>query len=273
MTHDPHAPPPVLVRQGDGPIILGLPHVGTHLPPQVAARLNDEGLLRRDTDWHIETLYDSVIPGLTMVQATHHRYVIDLNRDPSGASLYPGQTTTGLIPETTFDNAPIWRAGAEPGAADVAHWLAHVHAPYHAALMAEVARVKARHGVAIVFDCHSIRSVIPWLFPGTLPDLNIGTNGGETCAPVLESAMVDAARASGHTWVLNGRFRGGWTTRHYGTPATGCHAIQLELAQISHLARETPPFDLDPDRAAHLRRTLANMLGALAELAPSLPRP
>lgn len=261
---------PVLVQQGDSPVILAFPHVGTELPSELAARLNDEGKLVRDTDWHIHHLYTGLIPGLTTVTATQSRYVIDLNRDPDGASLYPGQTTTGLIPETTFDNVPI--RNIPPDSAETSHWLNHVHRPYHAALQGEIDRVKARHGVAVLCDCHSIRSRIPWLFEGVLPDLNIGTNGGVTCAPELEAAVVEVARMSGHSWVLNGRFRGGWTTRHYGQPEHGVHAIQMELAQISHLATEEPPFALHPDKATHLRLTLTKIVSALAEIAPSLAK-
>ncbi|TGD65584.1 N-formylglutamate deformylase [Tabrizicola sp. WMC-M-20] len=258
----------VQVHQGDGPVILAFPHVGTEVPPEVAARLNAEGHLLRDTDWHIHTLYANLIPGLTTVTATQSRYVIDLNRDPSGTSLYPGQTTTGLIPDTTFDNVPIWNQ--PPGPQDVAHWLQTLHQPYHAALSAEIARVRAKHGVAILYDCHSIRSQVPWLFPGTLPDLNIGTNTGTSCAPELQQAVSAIAAASGHTWVLNGRFKGGWTTRHYGRPEAQVHAIQMELSQISHLAAEEPPFALHPARTAHLRQTLTHILATLADLAPRL---
>ena len=257
-----------VVQQGDGPIILAFPHVGTGVPEAVAARLNTEGRVLRDTDWHSHQLYAGLIPGLTTVTATQSRYVIDLNRDPAGVSLYPGQSTTGLIPETTFDNVPIW--AVPPGAADVAQWLEAVHRPYHAALAAEVARVRARHGVAVVYDCHSIRSRCPWLFDGVLPDLNIGTNGGATCAPALEAAVCRVAAASGRSWVLNGRFKGGWTTRHYGRPETGVHAIQMELAQASHLECEAPPFALDATRAAGLRQTLTEILATLADLAPRL---
>ncbi|MFN4129242.1 MAG: N-formylglutamate deformylase [Paracoccaceae bacterium] len=258
----------VQVHQGDGPVILAFPHVGTQVPPQVAARLNAEGRVLRDTDWHIHDLYSGLIPGLTRVTAVQSRYVIDVNRDPSGVSLYPGQTTTGLIPETTFDNVPI--RDQPPRAADVEHWLEAVHRPYHVALAAEVARVRAKHGVAVLYDCHSIRSVVPWLFPGSLPDLNIGTNEGASCAPELEQAVAGIAAGSGHSWVLNGRFKGGWTTRHYGRPENGVHAIQMELSQISHLATEEPPFALHPDRAAHLRKPLTEILATLADLAPRL---
>ncbi|WP_417724128.1 N-formylglutamate deformylase [Salipiger sp.] len=263
---------PVTVARGDSPLVLAFPHTGTWLPEDIRARLAPEGLLLRDTDWHIDALYRDLVPGVTTVRANFHRYVIDANRDPSGASLYPGQTTTGLIPLTTFDNAPIWTEGQEPTEADTAARLAAWHRPYHAALEAEMERVRAIHGVAILYDCHSIRSVIPWLFDGTLPDFNIGTNGGTTCAPAVEAAVLDRCAASGRTHVLNGRFKGGWTTRHYGRPGDNIHAIQMELAQSSHLAREEPDFALDPDRAEALRATLEPILQDLIDVARTLAR-
>jgi formiminoglutamase len=261
---------PVVVTRGDGPVILGMPHVGTQVPDAIAARLNSEGLVLRDTDWHIDRLYADLLPGATIVAATFHRYVIDANRDPSGASLYPGASTTELVPTTNFDGAPIWRPGAEPTADDIVHARAQFHAPYHAALADEIARVKAKHGIAILYDCHSIRSVIPWLFQGVLPDFNLGTDGGKTCAPAIEQTAFEICRATGRTHVLNGRFRGGWTTRHYGRPHEGIHAIQMELVQSSHLVREEPPFDLDPNKAAALRPVLSLLLQRLTDLAPSL---
>jgi formiminoglutamase len=262
----------VTVTRGDGSVVLGMPHTGTLLPDAIQDRLNDEGHVLRDTDWHIDTLYADLIPGLTVVRMNIHRYAIDANRDPSGLSLYPGAATTDLVPRTNFDGAPIWKPGAEPTGADIAERLRLYHAPYHAALAAELERVRGRHGVAILWDCHSIRSVIPWLFEGTLPDFNTGTNGGATCDARIESAVVEEAAASGRTNVLNGRFKGGWTTRHYGRPELGVHAIQMELAQSSHLATEAPPFALD-DKAAQLRPVLAQMLARLADLAPSLAEP
>jgi N-formylglutamate deformylase len=255
---------PVAVTRGDGPVILGFPHVGTYVPDDIAAQLNEEGHLLRDTDWHVHELYAGLLPEATTVRAVFHRYVIDANRDPSGASLYPGQTTTGLVPLSTFDNVPIWRQGAEPDAAETARRLAAFHAPYHAALQAEVERVRARHGVAVLFDCHSIRSIIPWMFEGTLPDFNIGTNLGQSCTSAIEQDVLQICAASGRSHVLNGRFRGGWTTRHYGRPEQGIHAIQMELAQSTHLTQEVPPFTLSASRTASLRLILSDILHAIA---------
>jgi formiminoglutamase len=265
---------PVTVIPGSSPIILAMPHVGTFVPAAIHSRLNEEGRKLRDTDWHVERLYDRLLPNATIVRATFHRYVIDANRDPSGESLYPGQNTTGLVPLTDFDDQPIWTPGAEPTASEISERLRDFHAPYHVVLSAEIERVRALHGVAILYDCHSIRSVVPFLFDGTLPDLNIGTNGGATCAPEVEAAVRDGcASAHGYSHVVNGRFKGGWTTRHYGRPNHRVHAIQMELAQATHLTSETPPFAYDEGRASRLRPVLARVLRGLEEIAPSLPTP
>ena len=259
---------PVEVVRGNGPLILGLPHTGTYLPEAIRAKLNARGRILADTDWHIERLYDGLLPNVTTVRATFHRYVIDANRGPDDASLYPGQNTTGLVPVTDFDGEPLWTE--EPDADGIARRKADFHAPYHAALAAEIERVKAKHGVAILYDCHSIRSHIPFLFEGTLPDFNIGTNTGASCDPRIEAATLDLCAASGRTHVLNGRFKGGWTTRHYGRPRDGVHAIQMELAQSTHLATEIPPFAYDEKKAAALRVTLGAILARLTTLAPEL---
>lgn len=265
---------PFEIRRGSSPVILGLPHTGTDVPPEIAARLNEEGLRLRDTDWHVERLYDGLLPEVTTVRATFHRYVIDANRDPDGTSLYPGQNTTGLVPTTDFDGQPIWMEGKGPTPEDVAARLAAFHAPYHAALAAEIARVKAIHGTAILYDCHSIRSVVPFLFEGTLPDLNVGTAGGTTCDPRVEAAAMEACRnGPGYTSVLDGRFKGGWTTRHYGRPKEGVHAIQMEIAQSAYLATEAPPFAYDEAKATQLRAVLGPLLEALEGLAPALAAP
>jgi N-formylglutamate deformylase len=260
-------------HQGSSPVILAFPHTGTEVPADIAARLNTEGAKLRDTDWHIHQLYAGLLPDATTVRATFHRYVIDANRDPSGQSLYPGQNTTGLVPTTDFDDQPLWRRGQEPTEADISARLELFHRPYHAALEAEIDRVKALHGIAVVYDCHSIRSRCPFLFDGVLPDFNIGTDHGRTCAPAIERAVLEICHnAAGYTSVLNGRFRGGWTTRHYARPETGVHAIQMELAQITHLASEAPPFDLDAAKAGRLRPVLADILTAIEMIAMTLPK-
>jgi N-formylglutamate deformylase len=261
----------VEVKQGSSPIILGFPHTGTDVPADVWDRLNANGQLLADTDWHIDQLYDGLFSEVTTVRATFHRYVIDANRDPEGVSLYPGQNTTGLIPETDFDGKPIWRDGEKPTAADIKNRLEQFHRPYHAALADEIKRVQEAHGLAIVYDCHSIRSHIPFLFEGKLPDFNIGTNEGKSCSPEIASAVGRIVFAApGYDAVINGRFKGGWTTRHYGQPELGVHAIQMELTQSSHLATEAPPFTLDEGKAEKLRRHLKDILEIIEQTAIKL---
>ncbi len=254
------------VTKGDSPLVLGLPHTGTEIPEDVWNGLNTRGRALADTDWHIDRLYEGLIDAVTTVRTPIHRYVIDVNRDPSGESLYPGQNTTGLCPLTDFDGHPIYADGHSPDSGEVARRLAAYHAPYHAALTAELARVKERHGFAILYDCHSIRSQIPYLFDGTLPDFNIGTNLGTTCAPAIEQAVLDICEpAEGYATVLNGRFKGGWTTRHYGRPDEGLHAIQMELAQSTYM-EEVPPWPYALARAETLRTHLKTILETLSDV-------
>ncbi|MET1412420.1 N-formylglutamate deformylase [Roseibium sp. HPY-6] len=262
---------PVEVTSGDGPVVLGLPHSGTFVPDEIWQQLNPLGQKLADTDWHVDRLYSGLLPRATMVRANFHRYVIDANRDPEGISLYPGQNTTTLCPTTDFDGTPIYREDAAPDKAEIEARRIAWHAPYHAALAAELNRVRAKHGIAILYDCHSIRSVVPFLFEGTLPDFNVGTNNGATCAPEIEAAVYRHVKdAEGYASVLNGRFKGGWTTRHYGRPKEGFHAIQMELAQRTHLTVEDQPFDYDEREAQRLRSHLQTILSALEALAPAL---
>jgi formiminoglutamase len=260
---------PVKIIQGDGPLVLGLPHTGTHVPGDIMSRLTPLGQTLSDTDWHVHRLYDGLLPGVTTVRATFHRYVIDANRPPDGESLYPGQNTTGLVPTTDFDGRPLWLS--EPTAKEIEFRRRDYHEPYHAALSAEIDRVRARHGLAILYDCHSIRSRIPFLFEGTLPDFNIGTNGGQSCAPAVEATVTRiCAEAEGYSSIVNGRFKGGWTTRHYGRPADGVHALQMELAQSTHLDTEALSFDYHAAKADRLRVHLGAILAVLASAAPLL---
>jgi formiminoglutamase len=250
---------PVEVIQGDGPIILGQPHSGTYVPDDIHAELNDLGRQLLDTDWHVPRLYDGLLDNVTTVRANFSRYVIDPNRAPEDKSLYPGQNTTSLVPLTTFDGKAIWKN--EPTPRDIQARLQEYHCAYHDALEAEIARVKSKHGTAVVYDCHSIRSKIPFLFDEQLPDLNIGDNSGASCDSVLTAAAERICKKiESHSHVINGRFRGGWTTRHYGRPSTGIHAIQMELAQRAYLQSEVLPFKYDEDKASSLRRVLTNIL-------------
>lgn len=256
---------PVDVVRGDSPVVMGMPHTGTYMPDAAWENLNQNGRLLADTDWHIDRLYEDLLSSATIVKANFHRYVIDANRDPFGESLYPGQNTTSLVPLTDFDGIPIWNR--EPDQTEINERLQTWHVPYHEALMAELQRVHEVHGCAILYDCHSIRSQIPFLFNGVLPDFNLGTNDSRTCATVIEEAVAEICnRASGYSTVINGRFKGGWTTRHYGSPGTAFHAIQMELAQSTYLEAEQQPFAYDNRKAEKLREHLREILERLDEI-------
>ena len=263
MTFQTHEPP-FRFRQGTRPLLISMPHVGTHVPPALAARFTAEAQQVPDTDWHLERLYGFADElGASVLVATHSRYVIDLNRPPDGASLYPGQSVTGLCPVDTFDNTPIYAAGDVPEDDEIAARRDAVWHPYHAKLAEELARIKAQHGIAALWDAHSIRSVLPRFFEGKLPDLNLGTARGESCDPAMAQALLGiAASATGYTGVLNGRFTGGYITRHHGQPAQNVHAIQLEMTQSSYM-QEALPFDYLPEVAAGVQPHVRQMLEAV----------
>jgi formiminoglutamase len=257
-------------RRGDAPLVVSLPHTGTEMPAAVADRLVSLWLARKDTDWHVERLYEfAAALGATVLRTRLSRTVIDVNRDPSGASLYPGRATTELCPTTTFDGEPLYRDGRGPPPEEVASRRAVWFVPYHAALAAEVARLRAIHRRVVVYDGHSIRSSIPRLFDGELPHFNIGTDGGRTCDPALTAAVEASIEPSPFSRVTNGRFRGGYITRHHGRPGDGVHAIQMELAIRSYLAEPADPPDeanwppeYDPASAAPIRDVLSRVLEA-----------
>jgi len=247
------------VQRGDAPLVVAFPHGGTELGG-VEDRFVSPWLAKRDADWWIAELYAFVRDlGATTVATSVSRSIIDVNRDPSGASLYPGQATTELCPTTTFDGEPLYR-GFDPEEDEIAWRRKSFFDPYHAALAAEIARLREVHPAVVLYDAHSIRSRIPRLFEGELPQFNLGTNGGATCAPALEAALTEVCASSGQSHVSNGRFKGGWTTRHYGAPTDGVHAVQMELAMRGYMAE---PAELSQEN-------WPAPLAAQPEIAPTL---
>jgi N-formylglutamate deformylase len=258
------------IDRGDTPLVVDVPHAGTFVPDAIAARLAPAARAVPDTDWHVEKLF-SFVPGTgaTLLVATHSRYVVDLNRDPSGAALYPGADNTELCPTRTFADEPIYVTGGAPNADEVAARRAEFFEPYHALLAAEIERVRQRHGYAILLDGHSIRSQVPRFFAGQLPDLNLGTADGASCASGVQScAALVLAGADGFSSVVNGRFKGGYVTRHYGAPARGIHALQLETAQACYMD-EAAPYPWEPARAEKLVSVLQRLLAALPATRPA----
>ena len=255
---------PIEVSIGNSPLVLAMPHSGTYVPPAIWDKLNDRGRALADTDWHIPRLYAGLIDDVSIVKANFHRYVIDANRPPDGKSLYPGQNTTGLCPLIDFEGQNIYQDGMEPSTESIQSRLQAYHRPYHSALETALIRSIERHGYAILYDCHSIRSEVDFLFDSKLPDLNIGTFSGKSCAPILEDAVVNAcASQTDYSHVLNGRFKGGWTTRHYGQTAANIHAVQMELCQSTYML-EAPPWEYRQDLAKNLRPVLSDVLKSLS---------
>jgi formiminoglutamase len=262
--------PWLTVQQGPAPLLLCMPHTGTVIPPEIESRLVSPWLARKDTDWWIDRLYAFASGlGASLVRTSVSRTVIDCNRDPSGASLYPGQPTTELCPTTTFDGELLYRTGGAPQAPEIAGRRAGYFEPYHQAVAGEIARLRALHPLVVLYDCHSIRSAVPRLFTGTLPHFNIGTFAGASCAPELASRIEQLCDRGPFSRVTNGRFKGGYTTRHYGHPPDGVHALQMELACRGYL--EEPQGDVDVGNwpcpwddavAAPLRAVLQQVLGA-----------
>jgi N-formylglutamate deformylase len=253
---------------GSGPLLVSVPHCGTRIPDHLAARMTPAALVLADTDWHVDRLYDFASGlGAHMLMANFSRYVVDLNRDPEGRELYPGQDNTGIVPVDTFERLPLYRPGEEPKSQEVHRRIDVYWKPYHDRVEHELARLKERYGFAILFDAHSILSRLPRFFRGRLPDFNLGTARGESMDAELAGELLKICEAAeGYTSVLNGRFTGGYITRHYGRPEEGIHAVQLELSQITYMD-EKPPFRYRAELADKLRPTLQRLLEALLEWA------
>ena len=253
-------------RQGRIPLLVSMPHTGTYLPDWLQRRLTAEALAIPDTDWHLERLYDFVDQlGASVLVATHSRYVVDVNRPPDNANLYPGQDTTGVVPVDTFHKQPLYKKGAEPPQSELGVRINQFWKPYHAKLAEELARLKAQFGYALLWDAHSIFSVLPRFFDGSLPDLNLGTSDGKACAAGIGEALLHTVK--GYSAVLNGRFKGGYITRTYGNPGNGVHAVQLELSEATYM-NEEPPYSLRDELAGRLRPTLRALIEEFVRLAP-----
>jgi N-formylglutamate deformylase len=261
----PADPPVFRLQRGDAPLLVSMPHIGTHVPDWLLPRLTSSAVQLVDTDWHLDLLYDFLGElGVSCIAATYSRYVVDLNRPPDDASLYPGQNTTGLCPVQGFHGEPLYHPGAEPDTPEIAQRLKDYWRPYHTALAEELARLRAQHDQVMLWDAHSIHSSLPRLFEGELPHLNIGTADHAACAPTLTERVAEIARQSGYAWVVNGRFKGGYITRHYGRPNEGIHALQMEMAQRTYM-RENDPQKFDTHYAGPARQLLHDMLQSVLQ--------
>lgn len=260
---------PILeIERRTGPLVVSIPHLGTVIPDYLRDGYTPQALWLADTDWHLDRLYAfAKALDATVIHAKISRYVIDVNRPATGESLYPGMITTTLCPTETFRGEPLYVDGAAPDAAEVERRIAAYWQPYHDALKAEMARLRASHANVLLWEAHSIASVLPRLFPGKLPDFNFGTSEGSSCDDSLVAGAMQPLRSTQHTWVLNGRFKGGFITRHYGNPAGGVHALQLEMAWRAYMD-ETPPYRWHEAKAAAITPLLQRMIDSLLAWRP-----
>jgi len=258
------------LKQGRTPLLISMPHVGSAIPEDQRHRYQPRALASEDTDWHLQRLYGEIAEelGASLIAPHYSRYLIDLNRPPEDTPMYPGASNTELCPTRFFTGEPLYLEGQAPDLAEKQrrrelYWL-----PYHRALTAEMNRLKSLHGHALLFDAHSIRSELPWLFEGRLPDLNLGTADGHSCDPAITAALSDLLASQGrYSQVVNGRFKGGFITRHYGQPANGWHAVQLEMCQCCYMS-EQPPYDYTPALAAEVQPLLRTLLQRLLAWRP-----
>jgi N-formylglutamate deformylase len=257
------------LTRGDSPLLVSVPHAGRHIPDAITLRMHAVARGVPDTDWHVDELYRfAPSTGATLLAATHSRYVVDLNRDPTGAALYPGADNTELCPTRTFGNDPIYVPDEEPSGAEIAARRVTFFDPYHALLASEIERVRQRHRYAVLIEGHSIAAEVPRFFPGRLPDLNLGTADGTSCDANVQHLAADiVSGAAPFTCVVNGRFKGGYITRRFGAPRANVHALQLEMVQACYMD-EANPARFDADRAAPLIHVLERLVIALSEWRP-----
>ena len=257
----PATPAVFQLQQGHVPLLVSMPHIGTRIPPDLQGGYVPQALQVEDTDWHLDQLYNFLGDlGTSVLMPSTSRYVIDLNRPPDDAPMYPGASNTELCPTRFFNGTPLYREGAEPTAEERQRRRAAYWQPYHDALAGELARLKSVHGYVLLWDAHSIRSEIPWLFEGRLPDLCIGTASGSSADTAITDAVMQACARHPHvSSVANGRFKGGYITRHYGQPAHNVHAIQLEMCQSLYMQEEAP-FAYDAAKAAQIQTILKEMV-------------
>jgi N-formylglutamate deformylase len=252
------------LHRGNAPLLVSLPHDGSALPEDIAGRLTDSARGVPDTDWHVARLYACARDlGASLLVPRYSRYVVDLNRPPDDVSLYPGQNTTGLCPVVQFSGAAVYREGLEPSPEEIASRVERYWRPYHQALAAELQRLRAAHGRAVLWEGHSIKGELPFLFDGRLPDLNLGTADGASCSGALQARLENIlAGQSGYDYVVNGRFKGGYITRHYADPRNGVEAVQLEVSQRIYMDEAT--FAWDGALAANAQATIRSLLAATA---------
>lgn len=253
------------LKHGNSPLIISIPHAGTFVPEDIKSRFTDIAHHVPDTDWFVQKLYVEYAKqhDATVITANYSRYVVDLNRPADGTPLYPGQACLPICPPQSFDGDNIYQDGAAPTQEDINQRISAYWQPYHDEISTQIKRIKEQHGYAILYDAHSIRQTVPRLFDGALPVLNLGTVNGKSCHPFIENAAHMAAEDSNYDCILNGRFIGGYITRHYGNPDAQVHALQMELAQSAYMDEDTVTYD--EEKAEKLKTVLSSILNAMTD--------
>ncbi len=253
-------------RKGSIPLLVSVPHDGRLLAPGQEERMTEAALALPDTDWHVRKLYSFAADlGASIIAANYSRYVVDLNRPASDEPLYENQLAIGICPRMTFAEQDIYLHGDSPDDKEKQKRIERYWKPYHEKISATLDDLRKRFGYALLWDAHSIASRVPSLFDGVLPDLNIGTDNGQSCAPPMRDAVASVAESSPYSSVIDGRFRGGYITRNYGKPEKGIHAVQLELAQCNYMDEKNLGYDAG--RAVRLVETITSMLQAFMDAA------
>ena len=261
---------PVEISHGKLPIVLAMPHTSCYVPDEIHETFTDSAKQLVDTDWNIHQLYDELLPDATIVRAMFHRYVIDANRSPEDSPLNAENSSTALCSLTTFEGDALYLPDREPDKNEIDRRLERYYAPYHNALKEALYHVRTKHGIVMLLDCHSVRSTLPYIDSSNFAELNIGTNHGTSCALIVQNTVLGICRRNhDYTVILNGRFKGGFTTQQYGNPSEGIHAIQMELAQSTYM-QEMSPWTFHVEKAERLRIVLARVLNALRVLAIKL---
>jgi len=253
-------------------VVLNSPHSGAHYPQAfLAASRLDALTLRRSEDAFVDRLLaPATAHGAPLLKARFPRAFLDLNREPFelDAQMFDGPLPEfantrslrvaaglGVIPRVVGDAQPIYRE-----ALSVDHALrriAALHRPYHAKLTELIQQAQRRSGLALLLDCHSM--------PSTSPDVSgcdivLGDRYGSSAARWTVEAVEASLRGAGLSVRRNKPYAGGYITEHYGVPAAGRHAVQIEINRALYMDERTLRLNDGVERVA---RALSDMVAAL----------
>lgn len=240
------------------PIFVSVPHCGTAFPQELVEQFDPAlAVAPDDTDWFVDTLYDFVSEmGISMIAAHYSRWVIDLNRDPDSKPLYTdGRIITALCPTTTFTGQPLYLdKRQEVSGEEVTRRVGLYYRPYHDKIKEILAEMKKKHGRVLLWDCHSIRQIVPTIQQDKFPDLILGDADGTSASQALTSIALKTLGSEKYRLSHNHPFKGGFITRHFGTPANQQHALQLEMTKVNYM--DDTELKYNKERADRMRKLL-----------------